>query len=181
MTDEMDRLSVNPTSRSAPTNPQPWGQPTRQRLLDEGRRQARIYGVNPACADVYAEGWAAAARHVIGQAGEPLRTVQIYGYGYQWRDPRDGSTKLLDPRDVTVILPSTRHLDDFDLHNSLHLTEQKLDQAGAWIAELERQRDAVLALCDEAEGSHNSSHWHVIDIDDVRAIYQPSTNTGDKP
>lgn len=110
-------------------------------LLAEGFKRARIYAVDPRCAQVYAEGWAAAAKLAMEHASLPLRTVQVYGYGYEWRDPRDGSTHLLDPKDVVVILPSTRHLDDFDLHNSLHLAEEKL-------AVLERRIARVRQMCD---------------------------------
>lgn len=37
----------------------------RNELLDEGRKQARIHGVNPECAPIYAEGWAAATRAAL--------------------------------------------------------------------------------------------------------------------
>lgn len=113
----------------------------REQLLEEGRKQARIHGVDMACAPLYAEGWAAAARLAIDQASQPLKTVQLLGYGYEWRDPRDGSIHRLNPKDVTVILPSTRHMDDFDLHNSLHLAEEKL-------AVLERRIARVRQMCD---------------------------------
>lgn len=67
-----------------------------------------------------------------------FRCVQIYGYGYLLN--HGGEQIALDPKDVTVVLPASRHLDDFDLHNSLHLTEQKLAAARERINELE---DAV--------------------------------------
>lgn len=53
-----------------------------------------------------------------------IRCVQLYGYGYLLN--HGGEQIALDPKDVTVVLPSTRHMDDFDLHNSLYLAEQQV-------------------------------------------------------
>lgn len=38
---------------------------TREQLLAEGQKQARIHGVNMECAPIYAEGWAAATQAAL--------------------------------------------------------------------------------------------------------------------
>lgn len=48
---------------------------------------------------------------------------------------------------------------------------EDLEAAEARIALLERQRDAVLALCDQADASKNSAHWNAPSGDAIRAIY----------
>jgi hypothetical protein len=62
--DQIDESSVQnqPSSQVAPTNSHSWEQPSREELIAEGRKQARIHGVVPLFADVYAEGWAEASR-----------------------------------------------------------------------------------------------------------------------
>lgn len=65
-----------------------------------------------------------------------IRCVQLYGYGYLLY--HGGQQIALDPKDVTVVIPASRHIDDFDLHNSLHLTEQR-------VRELERRIEAMVA------------------------------------
>lgn len=136
--------------------------PTREQMLDEGRKQARINGVVPLFADVYAAGWAAATARAdraieeaqrsadkslrdanfnadlvykgrIEELERQLRCVQLYGYGYLLK--HGGKQIALDPKDVTVVLPSTRHMDDFDLHNSLHLAERQVQVLQDRIAE----------------------------------------------
>lgn len=157
-------------SQVAPTNSQTWEQPSREQLIAEGRKQARIYGVDPECAEVYGEGWAQATRdaqvHIrqllklgderaatlqakrdtdvarVAELERLLRCAQIHGYGYLLNHGKDQIA--LDPKDVTVVLPSTRHMDDFDLHNSLHLTEQR-------VSELELQREALLDECAQVD------------------------------
>lgn len=141
---------------------------SREAMLEDGRKQARIHGVDPACAPLYAEGWAAAmaladraveeaqravdksmwdagfnadlaAKQRITTLERQLRCVQLYGYGYLLQ--HGGEQIALDPKDVTVVLPASRHMDDFDLHNSLHLAEEKLEV-------LERRIARVREMCD---------------------------------
>jgi hypothetical protein len=160
--------------------------PSREELLGEGRIQARIHGVDPACAQVYAEGWAAAmaradraieeaqravdksmwdasfnaelaTKRRIADLERQLRCVQMYGYGYLLRH---GSEQIaLDPKDVTVVLPASRHMDDFDLHNSLHLAEERIEELKKQLAECKASPSAgavqVVVRCD---------------VDDARAV-----------
>lgn len=48
---------------------------------------------------------------------------------------------------------------------------EELQDADREIKELQQQRDAVLALCDEADASGNSSDWDSPSGDAIRAIY----------
>lgn len=73
-----------------------------------------------------------------------LRCVQLYGYGYLLN--HGGRQIALDPKDVTVVLPSMRHMDDFDLHNSLYLAEQQVQVLQERIA----KAGAFLRGCAEA-------------------------------
>lgn len=165
----------------APTNSQTWEQPSRDDLLAEGANQARIHGVDPEQARVYAQGWAdamgradraldemdremlkvtrtaqlnadamAAAR--IAELERQIRCVQIYGYGYLLR--HGGEQIALDPKDVTVVLPSTWHMDDFDLHNSLYLAEQQFKV-------LEERIRNVRERCAETSSSYRDTAWEL--------------------
>ena len=71
--------------------------------------------------------------------------VQHYGYAYEFSDHQSGAKHLLDPKDVTVFLPRER-ADEF-----LASWDRRALRAEAERAELERQKDAVLALCDDGD------------------------------
>lgn len=58
--------------RLAPTNSHSWERPSREELLAEGRKQARIHGVDPEHACLYAQGWAAA----MGRADRALDEME---------------------------------------------------------------------------------------------------------
>lgn len=44
------------------------------------------------------------------------------------------------------------------------------------VNELERQRDQVLALCDQADGSGNASNWNTVSGEAIRAVYSTTTD-----
>lgn len=45
-------------------------------LCEEGRRQARIYGVSPGCAEIYGEGWAAGYAAGMAANAQPAITAE---------------------------------------------------------------------------------------------------------
>jgi hypothetical protein len=50
--------------------------PSREDLLAEGAKQARIHGVGPECARVYAQGWAQAKRDAQGRVADLERQLR---------------------------------------------------------------------------------------------------------
>lgn len=69
-----------------------------------------------------------------------LGRVVMHGYAYEYRNRQTGEIHYLDPAEVTVVLPKPQ-ADEYP-----HTWEARALKAETRVAELERQRDAVLAL-----------------------------------